>query len=323
MNNFRIKAGLLLVVALLAGFTLAQTETSLTAASVADSFVTEAGYEAVDLDNLEALIEAGLPPSESVFTAAGQLSPLVKAVHALEALDGQLDRTRFMISVAVINVTAPPAADPEPLLLVQVDRFNLGPSIHAELVQSVGEDQVAQIHEFGEGPHVSWRLVMQQLMGQESALVAAGRLEIPAEDALNHDCFAGACLQTASLIDELAVWSELTDATGSTDSAADVLTAAGMLAALADMTSFSAYEHEAGFDAYDSPVVVARAVVETNLAQDSGAEGALRIGELRDDSLEAMWARAAAFPGADGTQQLFGAVAYECRRGAAEGGLCL
>ena len=311
-------ASLLLVAVMWAGFGVAQDE----ATTAADSFVTAAGYEAIDLTDLEALIEAGLPPSESVFTASGQLSPLAKAVHAVEAMDGQLERTRLQLSVAVINVPAPPAADPEPLLLVQVDRFNLGPSIHSELVQTVGEDQVAHIHEFGEGPHVSWRLVLHRLMGHEAALVAASRMEITAETAADMECLGGTCLQTAPVMEDLAAWSELTDAADEAIPGADAMTAAGMLDTLAGMTFFNAYENEAGFGALDSPVIVAQAVVETNLGQDAGTEGALRIGELLDDSLEAIWVRAVAFPGAAG-QQLFGGVAYECRRGAGEGGLCL
>lgn len=311
----------LLFAAALPALALAQSEGAGDAGSVIDAFVSAPGYEAVDLENVDALVEASLPETGSVFTASGQLSPLAKAIRAVQTSDGQLDRARLQLGVSLLQADEPPAADPVTLVLVQLDRFNVGPSVHAELVRSVGEDQVAAIEEFGEGPHVSWRLVMRQLMGQQSALVAASRLEITNEEAALLECFGSACLQTAAIIPELTDWTDLTET--DLETSAEGLAPAVFIDLLAELAFFDPYGHEAGMDAAVSPVLVATVLIETNLGQDLSTEGVLRVGELRDDSVEAIWQRLVAFPAADDSVMLLGAAAYDCRRGVSDDGLCL
>src|SRR5690606_6603798 len=135
--------------------------------------------------------------------------PLTKAVLLLENAEGALPRSRHHMTVRVLQVEASPAGGPEPMLFVQLDRYNLGPAVRAELAESLGEEHVAPAAEFGEGPSVSWRFVMHQVMGQNAALVAAARLELAPETAAVTACLGAPCLQAHGVTEELAIWHEL------------------------------------------------------------------------------------------------------------------
>lgn len=319
MNKTRFVTGTLLLALTFPALALAQPNTSGLAPGLAE-FMDVPGFESVDVANIEDLVDASLPETDSVFRASGQLSPLAKTVQVVNAVDGELSRTRQQLSVSVIRVPEPPAADPVPFVLITIDRYNLGPSIRADLVQGIGEEHVAPPAEFGEGPHVSWRLVMRPMMGSQAVLVAASRMEIQPEIADGLDCLGTECLSLASGIEELASWSELEDSQLS--SGQSPLETAVMVDVLTELAFFDAYSHEAGFDATDEPITVAHVLLESNLGQDLATDGALRVGELRDDSLGAIWQRAVAFHSGERVMLLQGQ-AYECRRGVSDEGLCL
>lgn len=319
MNRMRVVIGTLLLVMALPAFALAQADSAGLAPGLA-GFVDVPGYELQDVAVIENLINASLPETDSVFLPGGQLSPLAKALHAVNAVDGVLPRTRQHLSVSVLRVPEPPSADPVPFALIQVDRYNLGPSIRADLVDSIGEEHVAAPEEFGEGPHVSWRLIVRPLMGSQSVLVAASRMEIGPDTAAGTDCLGTDCLSPVSGIEELANWTDLEDA--GFEPELNPLAPEVLVDFLAELAFFDAYGHEAGFDATEEPITVAHLLLETNLGQDLATDGALRVGELRDDSLQAIWQRAVAFDLGDSTMLLQGQ-AFECRRGVSDEGLCL
>jgi len=277
------------------------------------------GFLASDTDELEAAIEARLPATDFVFLASGSVSPLAKALLALQAVDGTLDHTRHHVSVRVLLAEQSPAAYPVPFVFLQVDRYNLGPAIRDELVAELGEDRVAPAAEFGEGPHVSWRFVMRQLMGQEAALFSAARAELSDERADAADCLGMACLLPYGGIGEIAVWHEMEEVDlgaelgglaypGTRDGLARP---AAMLDLVAARAHFDPYESEVT----GSDLLVAEFVLEAGLAQDQVIEVALRQGHLLDDSLAAEWQRLVALPGMGEAPQFYAARAYECRRG--------
>src|SRR5690625_1893561 len=80
-----------------------------------DSFlVGEPDLNLVDVDQLEAEIEAGLPQTDSVFLRSGELSALAKVLHALDNHDGELERVRYALGIRRVFVEEPPASDPVP-----------------------------------------------------------------------------------------------------------------------------------------------------------------------------------------------------------------
>lgn len=285
---------------------------------VGDFLLGEADAQLVDVDQLEADVEAALPESDSVFLRGGQLSPLAKVLHALEAHDGRLERVRYALGIQRVYVEEPPAADPVPVLLIVVQRFNLGQLIRQELIDSVGAENVAEPGEFGVGPHVEWRFIARQLMGQEAMLLAASRRDLSPEEAAEADCLSGSCLSSAALIDSAAVWHdflpadlgiavpEFLDGLPYEAEAGGLPVSAAALDLAARLAGFDAYLAEAGTEAYAS--------VERNLGQDASLDAVLVQGNLADDSLESVWTRVYGV----GDLPLFSAQAYGCRRGDVE-----
>lgn len=294
-------------------------------AIVQDFLAADSGFTVIDPDQLEADIADTLPDSGSVFLASGRLSPLAKAVHAVNVHDGSLERVRWELSVERVLTAQPPAADPVPLLLVKVTRFNLGPVLRQQLLDSLPPEQVAGPEEFGVGPHVEWRVIVRQLMGHEAMIEAASRREVADAEAAAAACLFGDCLSSGLLIDGAAVWHDLAAAdpgftvaeflAGLAYDAAPAGTpsAAAALDLAAALTGFDAYYAESG-----SPdATVVRASVEQNLGQEASLDAALLQTDLLDDSLETIitrvygWDTGESFP-------LLGAQAYGCRRGDAQ-----
>ncbi len=266
-------------------------------------------YVQLDTEALETAVEAALPPSDSVFLASAEVGVLAKALLALEAADGVLERTRHHGTVRVLST------ERSPVVFVQVDRYNLGPSLHAELVAELGAEHVAPLEEFGMGQHVSWRFVMHQVMGQEAALLAAARAVIGDAQADAAPCLGKPCLLTSGGIDDNAVWHELEAVDlGPETNTLDLASAAGALDLAASLAFFDPYQVEVD----SSDALVAEFVMETGLAQEQVVDVALRQGQLMDDSLAAQWQRLLTLTGWDSAPEAYAAQAFECRRG--EGG---
>jgi len=280
---------------------------------IGDFLATDGDYTEIDTYYIELAIEDHVRAEgdESALLASGRLDPLVKAALVPRVMEGDLQRSRLHMHVRVIEADASPAADPERIVLASLQRCNLGPAIHAENVAAYGADNVAPAGEFGEGPHSEWRLVMQQLMGNNAVIWAASYRELEGEA-------AASCDETTTAIEDAAVWqgAEETDAavalfeTGFGFDAAGFPTPAGVLALAVE---------RAGFDVYTAEVigqdrVVAEVTVERNLGQDASVDAVVVQRELADDSLAAIWQRVTVFGDAL-TPAFYTDVAYECRRG--------
>lgn len=287
----------------------------------------ESGASLVDVDQLESDIEAALPGTDSVFLSGGNLSPIAKALHALEIHDGALERVRYAVGVERVSVEDLPASDPVPVLLITVQRYNLGQVIREELIGSIGEENVAEPEEFGVGAHVEWRFVTRQLMGHEAMLLAASRRDLGHDEAAAAGCLGGGCLSTASLIDSAAVWHDFFPADlGFTFR--EFLEELPYEARSADGLPVSAAALDlaarlAGFDAYLAEIsgtggLGVFAAVERNLGQDLSLDVVLVQADLADDSLASVWTRVYGFATGGEDFPLLSAQAYECRRGEAE-----
>ncbi len=260
--------------------------------ATADGFTGAAGYEPVDADSLEEALAGMLPASDSVFTMSGQLSPVAKAVLALEASEGALDQARYHLQVWVHGGSGD--------LFVQLDRYSLA-----------------------EQPDVSWRLVTSRLQGNEAVIQAAARQELSgeAEGCFGTDCRAPEplALQLQPTADPVEFWpaAQMPYAAA----VGGLPTPAFMFDALAEMAELVTYDHEAAVN--DDSVLIAEAVVEYLPGDEARVEGALRSGALMDDSVAAVWSRLIAAGGWEPGLSLTGAVTYECHDGASDDGRCM
>lgn len=288
-----------------------------TLATVSEQFVAGDGYKTQDVDALNQTIEQQLTPinPNSVFLPSGSLSPFVKAILALEANEAELERVRYRLRYGQQMIATPPKASLLPVSFVQIDRFNIGPGIRKELVLDLGPELVAPPAVFGEGPHVSWRLAMHPIQGQQANVMAASRTEISDTGASAESCLGTPCLDTGLAIMNAAPWDE----TPVPDREQDVTYQTqrnGLLtpaAAIDMLTKDFSYEAREGVEISEP---FAEAIIEMNLAQDASLHSALREGKLMDDSVSAIWQSIAAMPSGPGfAAQFYAARAFECYRG--------
>lgn len=287
-------------------------------------FVGGDGFLPVDAEVLWEGIVAGLVADEaepSVFWSTADIGPMPLAMLALETEEGSLERVRYRILYGVAWFEETPSAVAVPYSFVEVTRFNLGPAIRQELVESLGEDAVASSEAFGEGPHVAWRLVTRPLMGHRALIVAAGRAELPDDRAFERLCFDHPCLSTVSGIEEFVPWSELEEVI--LPEAPYAVQEAGIVTPVAavDILLGAVEIEQAGDEVGRSaalPDAVIQAVVAWNLGQDQGLDAAYRWGGFLDDSVAAEWRRLVSFgQGPELVPAVMEAVSYECVRGPA------
>lgn len=151
----------------------------------------------------EALTDNG--SSDSIFLADAGIGPLSKALLVVLNEEPVIPHVRYRLRYAQANVT-PELSSPLIVELVEVARFNLGPSRRAELVEIYGEKQVAPATAFGQAPDVAWRLVTRPIMGQVAGLTHAARRELSQQRA--DDCFGLSCRDVESLNEVVRDWPE-------------------------------------------------------------------------------------------------------------------
>lgn len=131
------------------------------------------------------------------------------AVLAVETMEEPLERVRYRLRYGVDWIEEVPGSARAPISYVEVIRFNLGPAIRQDLIESLGAEHVAGPEEFGVGAHVAWRFVTRPLMGNRATGVAAGRGVVPDEAARSFTCLGTPCLSPHTSIDDAAPWSEM------------------------------------------------------------------------------------------------------------------
>lgn len=167
----------------------------------ADQFVTQAGYGPLDPEQLssEAYYNSGYfsqtAQTASVFLPDANLDAVTRALLLFEHHEKELPHARYVVQFSTEHHTEVPELQQS---YVEVTRYNLGPARRADLLQYLPADQVAPISDFGQGPHVSWRLAMGPLMGMQADIRAASRKEIDQGTAQKAMCFDQPCLSLAS-----------------------------------------------------------------------------------------------------------------------------
>ena len=91
---------------------------------------------------------------------------------------------------------------------VDLRRYNLGPALHEALVGQLGAENVADLAEFGEGPHTAWRLVFFPVMGSVATLLEVSARDIGDDEAAADECGGRPCLDPDATLDARAEWSE-------------------------------------------------------------------------------------------------------------------
>lgn len=170
---------------------------------LAEAFVGAPGWERQDVGAVdEKLLSAFDAGGAGAMRPDGGASPLEKALLLIETQEPRLDMVRTMLRYGQ-------ALDGDtPYSFVTVERYNLGPARRLQLIDEIGEENVATEEEFGIGPHVAWRIVTIPLMGNAAALIEASRREISGDEAAGADCLGRSCLDLTIVNDDMHNWSE-------------------------------------------------------------------------------------------------------------------
>lgn len=269
--------------------------------TLAGEFIDAAPYQRQPLESLQRELRDGLTGDpESVFLPGSRLAPLTRALLKLQATDGAISPARYRIRYGQVQIPNPPKADPMTVSLVQVDRFNLGPTLLAELEAQHGAEHV-RADSFADDPHLSWRFVMRPVMGTTAMTAAAARAEIPAVFAEIMDCLGTPCIATSAAGSGLEWESEQAPAI---DFEADyVIKREGIPSPAAMVDLLLAESHAAtrndgivwhGFEMREGiadGAAFVDLVIETGLGQDSQISGILRDDHLMDHETRTHWIR--------------------------------
>lgn len=159
-----------------------------------NSLITEFLGSATALDVAE--LDATLPVRQQADPAAlrwpdADLPPLARAVEIFAAQEGFAPHGRIRLTQESIEIIPEGAGAPMHVSLIRLQAFNLGEARRNELIEVLDASAVAPLEAFGAGPNVEWRFIMRPIQGMRADIVAAGRREIPSDDAL--DCGPSVC----------------------------------------------------------------------------------------------------------------------------------
>ena len=249
-------------------------------------------------DALEAVIGAG----DGMVRNDADVSAVEKALLLIEAQEPVLPRVRYMLRYGETDVGG------VVLLMVDVRRYNLGPTIREQTIEEYGAENTDVPEAFGVGPHVAWRIAFQPGAKASAMVVAAGRREIPDAEAASADCRARKCLDL-DLLDDYADWTQLTKSIGTPEVAYPARTktpfdggegedqAPAYVALQLAMAADIAREDSGGLlwtvgrrqgPATDEPLF--SIIIDRNLGQEMATDAALGIPILSKDGKE-RWVR--------------------------------
>ena len=290
--------------------------------SLAEDFVQAEGYLPANAEALQsALQEILMGDPQSAFAPGGDLTPLAKAVLLVEAVEGVLPHARFRLSYGLAMTDGSPGAAPVPMSLIQVERYNLGPDIHAQLEREHGAANVAPLEAFGEGPHVSYRFAMRPIMGRTADLVVASRAEPAEPDA---PCLGFHCQIAHGIGEHVVGWGDMESLDPPAFQPSYEMTRDGALSPAAALDKVALQMGRAqirdgrlGWNGFEPRETVAptepfaEAVVEVNLGQDNGIDVIFHDDHLMDHEVSAMWQRIVSVSGGGADPLIYGARAVE------------
>ncbi|MBP6018329.1 MAG: hypothetical protein KA735_02460 [Burkholderiaceae bacterium] len=158
------------------------------------AFVKTPGRHLVDADLLDGekyYTQQRFPKQAGLSRPDADLDAITKSILLLESLEPPLPRARYLVTY---NLVSPPGYPDFMRELVEVTRFNMGPTLRLDLAGSVPPEHLAPPEVFGVGPHVSWRFVMGPVMGMRAAVMQASRMELTDAQASDMTCLGQSCL---------------------------------------------------------------------------------------------------------------------------------
>ncbi|AVO41974.1 hypothetical protein [Simplicispira suum] len=168
-------------------------------ADPAERFINAKGFRAVDVEALEGsryYTAARFPKmGASAFRPDADLPAPVRALLLMESHEGALPHARYLVNY---QPTTKAASPDDRLDFVDITRFNLGPAVHADLVDSVPAEHLADVKVFGVGPHVRWRFAMSPMRGMTAGLDAASRKLVTSKEAAAMECLGLPCANLES-----------------------------------------------------------------------------------------------------------------------------
>lgn len=267
---------------------------------VADAFIPEAVWQRQDASALQERLRISLGDGaggDSVFRADADMGPLSKALLVALADAPELPHVRYRLRYALARV-APEGSPPITAELVEVARFNLGPARRAQLVEILGEEQVAPAASFGQAPDVAWRLITRPVMGQLADIVYLAWRTLPEQ----HDeaCLGQSCRDADSLHDAVHDWPDPQPA--DPPLAREALELSLLRAGLErlghiqrdeqDRTAWRSPEWPETVSAGEPFIEVS---LERGLGQDDAVDLVIHHDQLMDDHTRAWWERLIAF----------------------------
>lgn len=166
------------------------------------SFTGADGFDLQSADHLEMEL-ANLWLDDNAMSPGGLVGPIEKAMMIAE---GAIPSVRTRTAIAYGQIIDDEDGAPVPYSFIEVRHYNLGAVIHAETAEAYGEENTAEIAEFGLGDHMAWRFVFRPVMGHSAMLLDASSRVITDDDASDDDCNGVPCLDSGSSPDEVAQW---------------------------------------------------------------------------------------------------------------------
>jgi hypothetical protein len=250
-------------------------------------------------------------------------------IELIATTEGPLDalehHARFRLSYGLAMSDGSPGAAPVPMSLIQIDRYNLGPTIHAQLVREHGAANVAPPEAFGEGPHVSYRFAMRPIMGRTADLVAASRAE-PREP--EDTCLGFHCLIAHGIGEHVADWGDMERLDPPAFQPSYEMTRDGALspAAALDKVALQLFQAQlqdgrlswTGPEPRESVAHMepfAEAVIDVNLGQDTGIDVVFHDDHVMDHTISAIWQRIVSVSDGGAEPLIYGARTADYRPG--------
>lgn len=142
----------------------------------------------------------------SVFHPDADLPAPVRATLLVDAAEGDVHHARYRVRYDLV----PPATDGgEPVAMVEVVRFNLGPARRADLARQDPGLPLAPPEAFGTGPHVAYRFRMGPVQGMQSSIHLAERRELDDAEAREMSCLGQPCLELVPSAGPDGTWQPL------------------------------------------------------------------------------------------------------------------
>ncbi|MCK8515233.1 hypothetical protein M0534_02645 [Methylonatrum kenyense] len=273
--------------------------------AIAASFMPAGRWQERDAMGLQNRLRQTLAEDQddSVLHPDARFGPLSKALRILLNEEPELPRARFHLRYARATVQ-PDEGPPLEIGLVEVSRFNLGPTVRESLARDLGEERVAPPSHFGEGPDVSWRFLTRPVMGQAADITAAGRRELTASE--RKYCLGSDCGRAESINDVIRDWPRAARSGADPDFALPEAALLDVALAELGLMGGGGDDQQPRWKEPEWPETAAAGepfldiVVERGLGQDDGLDLVIRQEPVMDHEVRARWKRLSLVPTAPG-----------------------